>query len=653
MTIKQGIAGSLILMIALLIGLGLNAVYVVSGLAEDARDVEAEVATTNRLISFTLSVRSLLNKSSQYAASESVADAGALDEAIGKLDEASRDASSISIPAKLRRGAQAYLPGVIAEAALVKRRVIQAAAAAEAMTDLQVRATALADAAANQATTRALMKMLTSWEAGGIAITSYRASRDPAQIAAALRWLELGRSSYASIVDESAQPARFGRLSQALKQPLAKFEATVAAMESVTTELVRSVPQTRQTGESLLNESIAFRTESVNAQRASLTQMLKSVGQASKFALAATLLAVVLGVLLALALIRRIVHPLLSITAAMRAIAEGALDTAIPCTGRRDEIGGMSSAIAVFRDSLIRVQRFNEEREGERQAKQAAVERLLAANKVFERDVGALTTTLSRAAVDMGAAARSLIGISEQTNTRSAAVSAAARDTSSSVRLVATSAEGVAASIEDIGHQITTSKERAARAVSRAAEADVSVRALVSGAEKIGDVVSLISSIAYETNLLALNATIEAARAGEAGRGFAVVAAEVKQLAVATSKATEEIRRQIALIQGTMQLAANVIDEIRLTIRGMDDNTMHIAVAVGEQTSAIRLIAENAERAAAGAEEVTVNIADVRKVSAATEEAAQKVFAAAESVAERAGSMTRSVVAFLANAHAA
>ncbi len=653
MTIKQGIAGSLILMIVLLTALGLNAVYAVSGLADDAHEVEAEVATTDRLITFTLMVRSVINRTAQYAASESVVDARLLDEATSKLAEGSKASSSIAPPLKLQRGAETYLPNVIAEAALVERRVKHAAEASEALTDLQVLAPAMAEAAADQSTTRAAMKMLNCWEAAGIALANYRSSRDPAHVAAALRWLELGRAGYISIADDSAQPARFGRFLAALKQPLAKFEAAVAGMEKVTTIIVQSVPQTRQMGENLLRDSMAFRASSMNAQRASLTQMLKSVAQASRFALAATMLAVVLGALLALALIRRIVHPLLSITMAMRVIADGALDTAIPYTGRRDEIGGMSSAIAVFRDSLTRVQRFNEEREAERQAKQAAVEHLVAANKVFERDVGALTTTLSRAAADMGAAAKSLIGISEQTNTRSAAVSAAAKDTSSSVRLVATSAEGVAASIEDIGHQITTSKERAARAVSRAAEADVSVRALVSGAEKIGDVVSLISSIAYETNLLALNATIEAARAGEAGRGFAVVAAEVKQLAVATSKATEEIRRQIALIQGTMQLAADVIDEIRLTIRGMDDNTMHIAVAVGEQTSAIRLIAENAERAAAGAEEVTVNIADVRKVSAATEEAAQKVFAAAESVAERAGSMTRSVVAFLANARAA
>ena len=67
--------------------------------------------------------------------------------------------------------------------------------------------------------------------------------------------------------------------------------------------------------------------------------------------------------------------------------------------------------------------------------------------------------------------------------------------------------------------------------------------------DKIGSVVGLISDIATSTNMLALNATIEASRAGEAGRGFAVVAAEVKSLAKQTSQATQEIGKQIAVIQ--------------------------------------------------------------------------------------------------------
>ena len=74
---------------------------------------------------------------------------------------------------------------------------------------------------------------------------------------------------------------------------------------------------------------------------------------------------------------------------------------------------------------------------------------------------------------------------------------------------------------------------------------------LSQAAQKIGDIVGLISTIAGQTNLLALNATIEAARAGDAGKGFAVVASEVKSLADQTAKATAEISAQIEEIQAS------------------------------------------------------------------------------------------------------
>ena len=71
--------------------------------------------------------------------------------------------------------------------------------------------------------------------------------------------------------------------------------------------------------------------------------------------------------------------------------------------------------------------------------------------------------------------------------------------------------------------------------------ADEMVQGLDATAQKIGEVVELITDIAQQTNLLALNATIETARAGDAGKGFAVVATEVKNLAGQTANATEEI----------------------------------------------------------------------------------------------------------------
>jgi hypothetical protein len=103
-------------------------------------------------------------------------------------------------------------------------------------------------------------------------------------------------------------------------------------------------------------------------------------------------------------------------------------------------------------------------------------------------------------------------------------------------------------------------------ALYKAAQTNATVEMLDRAANRIGEVVKMISAIASQTNLLALNATIEAARAGDAGRGFAVVASEVKSLASQTAKATDEISNHISGMQGATQESVAAIKEIGGTI---------------------------------------------------------------------------------------
>src|SRR5437879_2750378 len=134
-----------------------------------------------------------------------------------------------------------------------------------------------------------------------------------------------------------------------------------------------------------------------------------------------------------------------------------------------------------------------------------------------------------------------------------------------------------------VARQVTQSSEIARKAVGDAERTNATVKLLSSGAEKIGEVVQLIHSIAAQTNLLALNATIEAARAGESGRGFAVVASEVKALANQTAKATEEISAQVAAMQASTSDAVSAINGITETIAKMSEITVSISTAVEQQ----------------------------------------------------------------------
>src|SRR5690554_2634579 len=114
------------------------------------------------------------------------------------------------------------------------------------------------------------------------------------------------------------------------------------------------------------------------------------------------------------------------------------------------------------------------------------------------------------------------------------------------------------------------------------------------GSRKINDIISVIDSIAFQTNILALNAAVEAARAGEQGRGFAVVAGEVRALAQRSAGAAHEIK---ALIDDSVervnagssqaQRAGKTMQEIVEAVTHVSDIMSEISAATSEQASGI------------------------------------------------------------------
>ncbi len=351
---------------------------------------------------------------------------------------------------------------------------------------------------------------------------------------------------------------------------------------------------------------------------------------------------------------RSISRPLGQLGARMRALADGALEQDIPGIERGDEVGAMAATVQIFKDNALRI-RGLEKAEAETQARAAAERRAAMENIAsdFERSVKGIVSSVATAAAGMQTTAQSMTATASDASARAATVGAASDSASNNVGTVAAAAEELSGSVTEISRQVTRSSEIASKAVGDAERTNTTVQALSTGAEKIGEVVKLIHSIAAQTNLLALNATIEAARAGESGRGFAVVASEVKALANQTAKATEEISAQVAAMQASTSEAVHSIGGITETIAQMSEITGSIAASIEQQGDATREIARNIQSVAAGSNEISAHIGGVTSAAAATGTAASAVLSNARELDNQSGMLRSAVDEFLAKVRAA
>jgi methyl-accepting chemotaxis protein len=290
-----------------------------------------------------------------------------------------------------------------------------------------------------------------------------------------------------------------------------------------------------------------------------------------------------------------------------------------------DEFSRLAQALELLRRSAVEAERLTAERETAQHREMERASQLNGLCKGFNTAADERLTTLDTAASVLSDTARSMRTLADGSSHEAAQVAAAAEEATSNVQTVAAATEELTASIAEIAHRVQASAATARIAVGHAERTNATVEALNQSAQRIGEIIGLIQSIASQTNLLALNATIEAARAGEAGKGFAVVAQEVKNLANQTGKATEEIGRQIGEIQATTGDTVSAIREITHAIAGIDESASAIAAAVEEQGAATKEISRNVQQAAEGTQQVTATIALVAKSSGETGNASEEV----------------------------
>lgn len=339
---------------------------------------------------------------------------------------------------------------------------------------------------------------------------------------------------------------------------------------------------------------------------------------------------------------RGITGPLATLVARMKALTEGDTASAIEGLTRKDEVGRMASALAVFRENAVQRLRLEEESAAGR----AASERDRAAREL-QKDVESAEVRVAVEALSDGLDRlssgdlsfqlerpfvgnlepvrtnfnRSLLKLRETLRTvgsNAIAMDAgaqdmhrAADDLSRRTEQQATSIEQTAAALEQITITVRDSTGRAEEAgklVERTRagaensghvvrQAVATIHEIEKSSLEITGIISLIDDIAFQTNLLALNAGVEAARAGEAGKGFAVVAQEVRELAQRSAGAAKQIKDLITSSSSQVRSGVSLVNEtgaalekIVNEVREINEHVTAIVAAAREQSTGLQEI---------------------------------------------------------------
>lgn len=357
----------------------------------------------------------------------------------------------------------------------------------------------------------------------------------------------------------------------------------------------------------------------------------------------------VVALFLAWVVVRSITVPVAGMVEAMIGLAGGDTTVEIPARERRDEVGDMAKAVEVFKRNAIERLRLEAHEKQEIEARQARHARIETLTDEFDKAVINLLKGVGDAASTMLDTAGTLTANAELTQSQSAAVSSATEQASTNVNVIAAASTELLASVQEIGSQVTRAATISSNAAAEAHDTNDKVSGLAAAANRVGEVVGLITSIANQTNLLALNATIEAARAGDAGKGFAVVASEVKNLASQTAKATEEIAGQIGAIQAQTEDTVAAIRRIISVIGEINEMSSAIAGAVEEQGAAMQEVVRNVEEAAKGTSEVARSIVQVAEAAEGTGRMAGSVQSAANSLTRQNDCLRVTVEGFLSS----
>ncbi|MBX9884446.1 MAG: HAMP domain-containing protein [Novosphingobium sp.] len=360
---------------------------------------------------------------------------------------------------------------------------------------------------------------------------------------------------------------------------------------------------------------------------------------------------------------RHVLDPLAATADVMAAMAAGDLEAGRHADHRSDEIGEMTRAIEVFR-SAARTQREDAQKQAHVVTRMGTALGQLAEGDLVHRIEPAFPAEYEELRGAYNAAAERLDGLLARVGGTAASVStgaaeirtassdlanrnqsqaASVEESSAAMQRVATLVSATAGRTREVEAEIGLTTQDAEAGGVLVGEAMAAMSAIERSSQEIGRIVDLIDSIAFQTNLLALNAGVEAARAGDAGRGFAVVATEVRALAQRSADAASEIRTLIATSSREVAGGVSLVGRTGEALGAMVGRVGHLARLMGE-------IALATQDQSVSLDQVSVTVSGMDSMTQRNAAMVEQTAAAARSLADEAGELAAAVARFRTSA---
>lgn len=450
-----------------------------------------------------------------------------------------------------------------------------------------------------------------------IALRNLALLSDPVQMAPEVERVQRGTAKYATAKDELARVLKGeGGGSQAERDLMAQlqaFETEIQPLmdkavklgleykaEEATVVLIKEIRPVQGKWIGAITELVDLQKK-MSSEGAAVAR--SAYDNARGLMIALTSLAIALGIAAATLVARSITRPLQKAVAIAETVAAGDLSSRIESTST-DETGRLLTALAKMNESLSDI-----------------VGKVRAGTET----IASASSEIANGNLDLSSRTEQQAGSLEETASSMEEITSAVKNNAENARQaskLATSASSVASK----GGQVV-------------AEVVDTMASINDSARKIVDIIGVIDSIAFQTNILALNAAVEAARAGEQGRGFAVVASEVRNLAQRSATAAKEIKILIDDSVEKVGAGSRLVGVAGATMSEVVESVKNVTAVVGE-------IAAASQEQELGIAQINQAIAEIDDVTQQNAALVEEAAAAASSLQDQASGLTQLVALF-------